>query len=1612
MEDGSLPRGKIQRQSKDTHQKSKIFGYKNKQTKQKKEKKSIGKIPYCPKTKDYCQGCITIGSILSFQDDMLFIELPGNARGILPLTEINDAFFNRLQNAIENEEELPNLENFFKIGDFIMATVTSSGTHPVDLTIRPEIVNTLLKAEEGQILWAAVKEKEDNGYLLDIGLDGLTGFLPFKGHSETLEIGQPLFVKVDHKPTGAIVRCSAITDVFFPSRDVEKPHFDSLRPTDILTAVVTSNSANGALACMVSGSFNGYCSRYSWPDGVSVGDTITVRPLMIDPAQKIVWISAIPRIVHGERPFCLDAKIGQKVETTVARIRANVGIECTMPDNEDLRAFISMKDTKSDVALAAGDKHTIRITERRAIDDLLLASDDPEIIELQRFCADDVKPGEVCDCTVVNVNLKIGVFVKLSPFLTAMCPKNYVDNITDIKKGQEMKCIVLSVIDGQVKIAMKPKLIENDKEKLFTLEDAIKFNQNNTSTPAIVRRSSKRALIVEFFNGLCGLVLANYLPVTASDAIPKQYPPGYAMNVYILNVDGDKINCSVISDPGQILKLGDCVTATVKEFGEDHVTLSLPQKYGDINAVILSTHFADYGPLSQIIWKSLEVGKKLHRVCLIRNPGSQAPAYFTLKRSIRDNVATIPKDVQSIKDGDELFGFVSGVESYGSFVSFFGRAGGLIHGPVLEMGQSVHVIVDQVLDHRVRLSAPSKAGDSLTFIKNFLKDASRLNGDYSIGNPIDLPEKYEENDGFRLYSFENSDWSALMSDPIVKDVQPRIIYVDVLSHTLFCANPPEKQPKIESDIPLKATVCAIFEPIMVMLCNGAYVLVPQINFNNQHPIEISVGQELDIKVSSLQEESEEFTVLIGTPEYLNKDQFSDLVKAKITTFTNVTCNAKLQDGRTVRIHRTQINETPEEGMEVEGYLLTDDNSTYLVKDPSLPQKPEDFHVGQQVRGIITKVSRNFLKLSLSPFTVASVPSLQLSISDRSIIQKPLTESFNEGDYFEGWISSIKGKSIIVSGSDPQYSGKIMFAKVTKIRKGNDITVRLSNGKEKKIDITDVSDEFVFNPLKRFRLKQVIDVIEIDDEYAATKPSAFDGTMVDPEIKEGNIIQGYVCHDSKGALLIRLKRGVTGRLPYDKIANCFIKEPIKVFPVGTVMKVKIMEIKDNTISLSSRHSDITGQELTLSDLKVGDVVEGFITSVKDFGVFVRLCDYANHSGLVHRSTLEGKTPFDFENKINCRVHVEVTNVDVEKEKISLKLQTIEEQTTKTPEEEIQEESLSEDDIGPSDNEIELDIEDEDEESEEEITKEKKKTEKLKEEEITQIEARSLAPNAPKTEQEFVQALQKNQFSSKLWIEFMNFHFAAGNVKRAEEVGREALKVFGIGEKTEKKNVYLALISLAVLSTESAEFIKDCTPIVDEAAQTIEPEPMWLRFAQTVQKNKPQYAADAWKLALRRCKGSVEVWSEYLSTFIEEGKPEAANDELKRALGGTFKEAKKDVIVELKKNLATEYFEKKFPEHGRTMFENLISEMPKDLPVWFQYIDSEEEYGDDGVNKARALYERLAMNDLKVSNMQKTLKRWLKFEARHGNDAARRKHISKIAADFKKRVTQSGPNEDEE
>ena len=362
-----------------------------------------------------------------------------------------------------------------------------------------------------------------------------------------------------------------------------------------------------------------------------------------------------------------------------------------------------------------------------------------------------------------------------------------------------------------------------------------------------------------------------------------------------------------------------------------------------------------------------------------------------------------------------------------------------------------------------------------------------------------------------------------------------------------------------------------------------------------------------------------------------------------------------------------------------------------------------------------------------------------------------------------YIYQTNENSVLVSAIDPNVEETVHFAKVLHIMPGDYAELSLGMNDKRRLDVIDVTDEFEFDPLRRFKEGQIIDVTFVPDSTkdVSTKASAFEGQFETVKLTEGQRLRGYVSHHTDSALLVRLARRVTGRLAFAKIAECRIKDPKLVFPVGTVVDVMILSHEGNKIELTSKYSDLhEGKTLAFEDLKVGDEVEGYVTNSSANGIFVSLRDYYNVSGLVHRSNMPNSDANAWAAMVNSRATVKIDAIIPEKKRINLKLVEVEEKREPSaPASASESESSSEDEAAL--NEIDLDLEDEQEG--EETPEQIRKKLKLSEEEIAKLEAQQLNPTAPKTKDEFVALLMAAPNSSYLWVKFIEFHFNNGDIE---------------------------------------------------------------------------------------------------------------------------------------------------------------------------------------------------------------------------------------------------------
>src|SRR5918993_524279 len=152
-----------------------------------------------------------------------------------------------------------------------------------------------------------------------------------------------------------------------------------------------------------------------------------------------------------------------------------------------------------------------------------------------------------------------------------------------------------------------------------------------------------------------------------------------------------------------------------------------------------------------------------------------------------------------------------------------------------------------------------------------------------------------------------------------------------------------------------------------------------------------------------------------------------------------------------------------------------------------------------------------------------------------------------------------------------------------------------------------------------------------------------------------VVRGPVIEVVKGGLILDI--GLRGFLPASLVELRRVRD-LQPY-VGRVLEAKIIELDKNrnNVVLSRRawleETQKEQREAFLTDLKVGEVRHGTISSVVSFGAFV---DLGGMDGLVHVSELSWKH-IDHPSEVvevGDEIDVQVLDVDLDKERISLSL----------------------------------------------------------------------------------------------------------------------------------------------------------------------------------------------------------------------------------------------------------------------------------------------------------------------------------------------------------------------
>jgi small subunit ribosomal protein S1 len=164
------------------------------------------------------------------------------------------------------------------------------------------------------------------------------------------------------------------------------------------------------------------------------------------------------------------------------------------------------------------------------------------------------------------------------------------------------------------------------------------------------------------------------------------------------------------------------------------------------------------------------------------------------------------------------------------------------------------------------------------------------------------------------------------------------------------------------------------------------------------------------------------------------------------------------------------------------------------------------------------------------------------------------------------------------------------------------------------------------------------------------------TEISARYKVGDTLQGAVTNITDYGVFVELDAGVEGLIHMTELS--WIKKnihPSKIVSTSEQVKVKVLEIdpEKRRISLSIKQATENPWEICQKKYKVGDVVEGMVKNVTEFGLFVGI--EGDIDGMVHVSDISwsatGEAALALYKKGDV-VKAKLLDIDAEKERISL------------------------------------------------------------------------------------------------------------------------------------------------------------------------------------------------------------------------------------------------------------------------------------------------------------------------------------------------------------------------
>ena len=252
-----------------------------------------------------------------------------------------------------------------------------------------------------------------------------------------------------------------------------------------------------------------------------------------------------------------------------------------------------------------------------------------------------------------------------------------------------------------------------------------------------------------------------------------------------------------------------------------------------------------------------------------------------------------------------------------------------------------------------------------------------------------------------------------------------------------------------------------------------------------------------------------------------------------------------------------------------------------------------------------------------------------------------------------------------SAADQIKVGDVVTGELLAIDNDNQAVVGLSTGEEGVVPAREYSDDRNINLADELKIGDSIEAVVISNVTSDKEGVAYllSKKRLDArkawenlDFAEGDTVDAKVVNAVRGGLNVMVN-GVRGFVPASMVAERFVSD-LNQFKNKDI-KAQVIEIDAANARLILSRKAVAAQERAaqlaevFSKLSVGEVVEGTVARLTDFGAFV---DLGGVDGLVHVSEISHdrvKNPADVLTK-GDKVNVKILALDTEKGRISLSI----------------------------------------------------------------------------------------------------------------------------------------------------------------------------------------------------------------------------------------------------------------------------------------------------------------------------------------------------------------------